>query len=326
MTLTIGSLFAGIGGLELGLEWAGLGPVLWQVEKDKYCQKVLAKHWPDVERYDDVCKIKAGTVEPVDLLCGGAPCQDLSSAGKGAGLTGSRSGLWYEFLRLAHELEPAWVVVENVASGASRWVDTVRGNLELIGYETIPIPMSAFDVGAPHLRKRVFIIGRAVETWSLRRWRSGGACTVCNGNGNRKPALPVNAKVAELPGDAAYTNSVGRGKQQECKPGGSCPSEPPYHGEKGALADTNTVGRHGRPGMQRQGRRGESKDSGCWFAKSGIRRAPYGLSHWLDPDWERGVPRTATVVKDRTARFRALGNAVVPQVAQVIGWIVKELI
>ena len=79
--LTIGSLFSGIGGLELGLEWAGLGPTLWQCEKDPFCRSVLEKHWPAVTRYEDVTKLDGASVAPVGIVCGGFPCQDVSSAG-----------------------------------------------------------------------------------------------------------------------------------------------------------------------------------------------------------------------------------------------------
>jgi site-specific DNA-cytosine methylase len=161
VNLSIGSLFAGIGGLELGLEQAGVGHTVWQVEKDPKCRAVLAKHWPNAERYDDVCTVGRGTLRPVDLICGGFPCQDISSAGKRAGLSGARSGLWFEYRRVVDELRPSWVVVENVASGASKWVDVVRESLEQFGYATLPVPLSASDCGAPHRRARIFIVGHA---------------------------------------------------------------------------------------------------------------------------------------------------------------------
>jgi len=156
--MKIGSLFSGIGGLEKGLEDAGLGHTVWQVEQDAYCRAVLAKHWPDTERFDDVRTVGASVLAAVDLICGGFPCQDVSSVGKRAGLTGARSGLWVEFKRIVAELHPAWVVVENVTSGAAAWVDVVVNGLELEGYSCLPIPLSAADVGAPHGRARVFIV------------------------------------------------------------------------------------------------------------------------------------------------------------------------
>jgi site-specific DNA-cytosine methylase len=128
--MLVGSLFSGIGGLELGLEMAGIGPVTWQVEKDAFCRSLLSRHWPEVTRYDDITTLDTRVLAPVDLICGGFPCQDISSAGKGAGLAGERSGLWREFARIVSALRPRWVVVENVASGANRWLDAVVRDLE----------------------------------------------------------------------------------------------------------------------------------------------------------------------------------------------------
>jgi DNA (cytosine-5)-methyltransferase 1 len=159
--MRIGSLFSGIGGLELGLEWSGLGDVVWQVEIDPFCRSVLEKHWPNVTRREDVKECNRHNLPPVDVLCGGFPCQDVSSAGKGAGLSGERSGLWYEYLRIVGELRPRIVIVENVASGAKRWLCPVRGGLRTLGYRTRAIRVSAQDVGAPHLRKRIFVVAYA---------------------------------------------------------------------------------------------------------------------------------------------------------------------
>ena len=111
--LTVGSLFSGIGGFDLGLERAGF-KIEFQVEIDPYCQRVLAKHWPNVTRYGDITAMDWTTVQPVDLLCGGFPCQDLSFAGKRAGIDGARSGLWSEYVRAIRHLRPRYVLVENV--------------------------------------------------------------------------------------------------------------------------------------------------------------------------------------------------------------------
>lgn len=111
--MRIGSLFAGIGGLELGLEWAGVGHTVWQVERDKYCTQVLAKHWPDATRYDDVCTVGAHNLAPVDVICGGFPCQPFSHAGKRKGEKDERH-LWPECVRLVRDLNPDCFIGENV--------------------------------------------------------------------------------------------------------------------------------------------------------------------------------------------------------------------
>lgn len=161
--MKIGSLFSGIGGLELGLEWAGLGHTVWQVEEDEHCREVLARHWPEANReVTDVRDAPAGLV-PVDLICGGFPCQDISSANlTGRGLAGPRSGLWFEFARVVESMGPRWVIVENVASDAE-WVDPVVEELERIGYHCLPVPISTSDVGAPQSRPRIFVLARRVS-------------------------------------------------------------------------------------------------------------------------------------------------------------------
>lgn len=190
--MRIGSLFSGIGGLELGLEWAGLGHVVWQVEQDQQCRAVLAKHWPEVVKHEDVRCVGAGTLDRVDLICGGFPCQDVSIAGGGAGLAGARSGLWFEFRRVVEELRPRWVVVENVAGGASRWVDAVRESLEQLGYVSLPVPLSAADVGAPHKRARVFIVAHANGEFVRnelrgRRGQDGSGAPIAGHDGSQEP-------------------------------------------------------------------------------------------------------------------------------------------
>jgi DNA (cytosine-5)-methyltransferase 1 len=157
--LTIGSLFSGIGGLELGLEGAGLGPTLWQVERDPYCQEVLSKHWPSATRFDDVRGVGTGTLQPVQLICGGFPCQDISVAGKRAGLAGERSGLWREFARIVGELRPPFVLVENVAALLERGaLGSVLGDLAALGYDAWWDCLPAAALGAPHQRDRLFLL------------------------------------------------------------------------------------------------------------------------------------------------------------------------
>lgn len=155
--LTFGSLFAGIGGFDLGFERAGM-VCKWQVEIDGYCQRVLAKHWPNVRRWDDVRTWPQPDTEPVDVICGGFPCQDISHAGLGAGLDGERSGLFFETVRVVGQCKPRFVVLENVAALLTRGLDRVLRTLAAIGYDAEWYSIKASDVGLPHRRERVFII------------------------------------------------------------------------------------------------------------------------------------------------------------------------
>ena len=162
--LTFGSLFTGIGGFDLGFERAGLR-CAWQVEINAPCREVLARHWPDTERYEDVRQIGAENVPAVDLLCGGFPCQDVSVAGRREGLAGERSGLWREFARLIADLGPRWVVIENVpgllSSNGGRDMGTVLGALGQLGYRWAYRVLDAQYYGVAQRRRRVFIVGHS---------------------------------------------------------------------------------------------------------------------------------------------------------------------
>lgn len=158
--LTIGSLFSGIGGLELGLEWAGLGPVVFQCEIDPLCRTVLAKHWPYATRFNDVRSVDESSPR-VDILCGGFPCQDISDAGTKRGLAGTRSGLWTEFARVVRVLRPRFVVVENVTALAGRGLDVVLGDLAACRFDAVWFPLRASGVGAAHERERLFVVAYA---------------------------------------------------------------------------------------------------------------------------------------------------------------------
>jgi len=157
--LTFGSLFAGIGGFDLGLERAGL-TCLWQVEIDEYATAILAEHWPHVPRFRDIRDCGAHNLTPVDLLVGGFPCQDISisNAYHPQGLDGPRSGLWHEFFRLICTLRPAYVLVENVAALLIRGMGRLLGQLASIRYDAEWDVLPACAVGAPHQRKRLFLV------------------------------------------------------------------------------------------------------------------------------------------------------------------------
>jgi len=155
--MRIGSLFSGIGGLDLACEQAFGGETVWQVEREPYCQRVLESRWPNAKRHSDVREVGAHNLEPIDLLCGGFPCQDLSQAGRHAGLDGDKSGLYLELLRVAQELTPAYVVMENVPK-LLHYQQRLEGDFARIGYGLLWQQCEASDAGAPHKRKRVFVL------------------------------------------------------------------------------------------------------------------------------------------------------------------------
>jgi DNA (cytosine-5)-methyltransferase 1 len=154
-------LFSGIGGISLGLERAGMRTVAF-CECEPFARAILRKHWPDVPQYDDIRTLSAARLAAdgigVDVICGGFPCQDISSAGYKAGLSGDRSGLWVEYARLIRELRPAYVVVENVAALLNRGASDVLGDLAEIGYDAEWHCVSAAQLGASHHRDRFYLV------------------------------------------------------------------------------------------------------------------------------------------------------------------------
>lgn len=164
-------LFSGIGGFALAAKWVGWETVGF-CEIDPYCQKVLRKHWPGIPIYDDIRRlrydektVRAGCVTdgttavgPVDIITAGFPCQDISVAGKGAGIKGERSGLYTEAIRITGELRPRYVLMENVSALLARGMGTVLGDLAEIGYDAEWEVISASSVGANHQRDRAYIL------------------------------------------------------------------------------------------------------------------------------------------------------------------------
>ncbi len=158
---TAGSLFSGIGGLDLGLERAGW-EIKWQIEIDEWCQRVLAKHWPDVPKYGDVREVSEGDLEPVDLVAGGFPCQPVSRAGRRKGSSDSE-WLWPEFLRIVSEVRPRFVLVENTPGLLHHGLSEVLSSLSSCGYdaEWDCLPAAAF--GARHIRDRFYLLAYPSE-------------------------------------------------------------------------------------------------------------------------------------------------------------------
>ena len=160
-------LFSGIGAMSLGLEWAGMRTVGF-CEIDPTCRHWLRGHWPAAPIFEDIRTLSGEAIRErcgaVDLVAGGFPCQDISAAGKGAGLSGARSGLWFEMLRIVREVRPDWVLAENVGALRTRGADEVLEGLDAEGYACWPLVVGADDAGAPQRRKRVWIVGRLADT------------------------------------------------------------------------------------------------------------------------------------------------------------------
>jgi DNA (cytosine-5)-methyltransferase 1 len=229
--LTFGSLFSGIGGFDLGFERAGM-ECRWQCEIDKAASGVLAHHWPGIPNTGDVRNVGRDTVESVDLICGGFPCQDLSVAGKRAGLAGERSGLWFEFHRVLSELRPRWVVIENVpgllSSNRGRDFAVVLRGLADIGYLSTWRVLDAQYFGVAQRRRRVFVVaslgnGRAAEVlferegggWDSAPRREAGqsvAASVVSRIGKGGFTDPVNDNI--IPAIAAPLTASGRGTER----------------------------------------------------------------------------------------------------------------
>lgn len=154
--MRVGSLFSGIGGLDLGLERASM-TVVWQSEIDPYASQVLAKHWPHVPNLGDITTIDWSTVEPVDLICGGYPCQPFSLAGVRRGESDPRH-LWPFMLNAIRDLRPRFALLENVPGHLSLGFDTVLADLTSIGFDAEWSTLSACSMGAPHRRRRLYVL------------------------------------------------------------------------------------------------------------------------------------------------------------------------
>ena len=191
---TFGSLFAGIGGIDLGLERSGL-QCQWQVEIDPYCQKILKKHWPDVPLHDDVKTFPPNNRDAwqVDLIAAGFPCTDISIAGRegihgkgGQGIHGKRSSLFFDVIRVARYLRPRWLLLENVpALLAGRGMGTVLQQLAEAGYNARWCVLSAASVGAPHRRLRLFIRAELADANSTGLEKRKGQDTDRSGENGR---------------------------------------------------------------------------------------------------------------------------------------------
>ena len=278
MTLTVGSLFSGIGGLDLGLERAGMR-VVWQSEIDPYACRVLNKHWPEVVNHGDIKKINWQEVERPDVICGGYPCQPFSTAGKRRGEEDPRH-LWPWVKQVISELRPRYAILENVRGHLSMGGDSVIADLTALGYDTEWHIISAASVGAPHRRDRIVIIAHTNDT----RSRTPQCGTDYHGKTQVKKVQHFSqCRISGHSADVANDDSE-------------------RHGVKRASETTRQARIFGADNTSREA----ANVSRQWWSS------------------EPNVGRVANGVPSRVDRLRGLGNAVVPQVAELIGRMVID--
>jgi len=282
--ITFGSLFAGIGGFDLGFERAGMA-CKWQVEIDDYANRVLAKHWPAVQRERDILHCGRHNLGSVDVICGGFPCQDISYAGRGAGLDGERSGLFFEAVRVVCELQPRCVVLENVAALLNRGLDRVLGTLAEIGYDAEWHCVPAAAVGAPHIRDRVFVLG----------WNTNGSNDHSFKKRDQKNAITCGiGSRCDTGNSAVLADATEYRWQQRNEDGGRC-------GKRTAEREKCRFGsvRKNVADARRRAITDATNGGRWWQAEPDVGRVAHGVPAWVD-------------------RLRGLGNAVVPQVAEFV--------
>ncbi len=281
--LRVLDLFSGIGGFSLGLERTGGFETVAFCEIEEFPRKVLEKHWPDVPCYHDVReltaeRLAADGIGPIDLICGGYPCQPFSTAGRRMGDQDDRH-LWPEVHRLLDEFRPAWFIGENVAGHISMGLDQVLSDLEASKYaaRTFAIPACAAD--APHRRNRVWIVANLHSVGMEGRERQGHQPATGKGGAG---GLEIN-----------------RGGQD--------------------VANASGGRRGGKSGGKMELARGSQ-------APYGEGQANQPLSIRLGGIWatEPELGRVANGVPDRSHRLKGLGNAVVPQIPEIIGNAILE--
>ena len=299
-------LFSGIGGFSLGLERAGPFRTVAFCEREPFCQAVLKKHWPEIPIYDDVRTIPTDGLGGIDLICGGFPCQPWSVAGQQRGAEDDRD-LWPEMVRLVEELQPRFLIGENVRGFVNEPLGLERSlsDLESIGYQAVPFIIPACAVDAPHRRERVWILANA----------HGQFCRTSGSGEAQAGAAAPTSPASQQPTSLANPRRIAAGNSKKMDR-----SQAKW---RKANADTSNGGQDVANaednGLQRLRNLTESNPAGS------RQKQPLGDSdesgftqpcRWsIEPD----VGRVAHGVPRRVDRLKALGNAVVPQVVEQIG-------
>jgi DNA (cytosine-5)-methyltransferase 1 len=304
--LNVLDLFSGIGGFSLGLERAGMRTIAF-CEIKPFCQQVIAKHWPTIPCYTDIRTLTAERIAAnaatgdiqIDVICGGFPCQDVSLAGARAGMDGERSGLWSEYARLIREIRPRFVIVENTPGLLSLGMGTVLGDLAALGYDAEWHCIPACAVGADHIRDRVWIIAypnhEGVQINDECRWQS------------RSAEMGAHASDPYRKGQLQRERHVSNGRRWA---------------SDGSSQDVTYIG------SLRLSGRGETQQNRSNVRNFGsrIRFAVESANDFPREYWDHKplMGRRLHGIPDRLDRVESLGNAVVPQVVEIIGRAIIE--
>ena len=309
--IRIGSLFAGVGGFELGIERAiPNAHTIWQVEQNPFCQSILRKHWPNATIYDDVRTVGAHNLKPVDILIGGFPCQDISTAGKQRGITnGTRSGLWWEMFRIISNIRPRprIIILENVANIIRLGGTDVVGALAKIGYNCEWTIISAQQFGAPHIRKRWFCVAYPERYTAPNQKKEGSS------NTTSKSGFAVEGEISSQ-------------WELRCR-------KPPIHHNGHNNISHDITNPDGVRSIQTKHRRvneiNNPRPTIQCGRSSGNESTP---THWqryappeptictMDDGISRGMDRATRRLHNQ--QLKALGNAIVPQCSEYIGQLV----
>jgi hypothetical protein len=321
------SLFTGSGIGDWAAAQAGIETVA-QCENDPVCQFALRKLWPDAYLFKDVHDVSAQSLRerglwPIDIISGGFPCVDISTAGRGKGIEGSRSGLWCEMFRVIRQVRPAWLVIENVPVIRVRGVDRVLAPLERIGYTCWPLVVGAWAVGATHKRDRVWIVARhslPASTWErtssgmgLREGTTGDSCERTLADGPRQPGdqRPDRDGVVQCGDELADSNSR------------QCPQPESLGSDLGPQLSAT-------PGSRWPSRPGEPQHP--WEAprlvEFGVGSDAYGLARRILvrlAGSRNRVPPDRAASRANKSLLRILGNGWVPQIPLMIyQWIANQ--
>ncbi len=329
-----GSLFSGIGGFDLAAEWMGWENV-FHCEWNEFGKKILKYYWPKAISYDDITKtdftIHRGRI---DILTGGFPCQPYSTAGKRLGKEDDRH-LWPEMLRAIREIQPSWIVGENVY-GLLNWngglvFNEVQTDLENEGYEVQPYLLPAAGVGAPHQRYRIWFVANSINDGNMRgsgtNEKKSREESIQERNKVQRATEPTNSRIIANPDNSGHKEQP-REKREKKSLSKECRKEGHARVSNGAIRDDGNDSNTNNDRLQRRPLKSESKEK-CKSFKEQFT----GCSKFFRQDWEEfptqspiyngndGIPRELdgiTVSKWRRESVKAGGNAIVPQVAHQI--------